>query len=616
MAYEPLGVVTAWIGLASFTTGRELLSRLGVEPDSTSAEFALSLGAGLGVLIVVLIPIGLAGLYGPVLFAALLSTPLILFRHRLVDLWNGLSRMHVAWADMAEARSALVAIAVVFVSVFELIFLLAALTPTITKDAISYHVPSAQHYVSTGRLEPVPGLDIPIRTRTLFSRGHSTAYSYYPQSYEEILTVALALGGWPAMQFTEPLFYLLALLILLAIGRSVGLTRFQRVIGLVGAISLPFASWSGSTIKNDLAMASFQLLALYWILEARKNKPAIWLILTAAFLGLSFGVKHIALFGGIPIGLLMLHDLWRREKRWKWLIVATLTFAASGLFWHARAYVLKGSPVYPANTRVAVTQFRAPDQSRLSRAAVYFVYPLMAHFDGRKVIELPIATPCGLFLAFLVVAWPLTRHKSPSTVTWTLVTYFGLYYIYWTWVWGVLRYGIAPIMVLAVLAGGRAAVLWTGGRSANRMLVSAGVTLGLLGALPPLLIIEINPPQIQYLTGNLDRDGYLEASNRFYPSIRELTRIMEPGQVAIGINNCARAYMENPTMMHCLELGRVDESDQADTEDLLRQSPPDYLVVSVRGVERMWSSVIEELRFEQVYSDAVFSIYAAPHDQL
>jgi len=148
------------------------------------------------------------------------------------------------------------------------------------------------------------------------------------------------------------------------------------------------------------------------------------------------------------------------------------------------------------------------------------------------------------------------------------------------------------------------------------LLVSAGMTLGLLGALPPLLIIEINPPQIRYLIGSLDRDGYLEASNRFYPSIRELTRIMEPGQVAIGIDNCGRAYMENPTMMHCLELGRVDASDQADTEELLRQSPPDYLVVSVQSVERRWSSVIEELRFEQVYSDAVFSIYAAPHDQL
>jgi len=58
-----------------FVVGKALLDRLGVSYDSTSAELALSIGAGVGVLAVGLIPIGIAGLYGRTLFAGLLLLP-------------------------------------------------------------------------------------------------------------------------------------------------------------------------------------------------------------------------------------------------------------------------------------------------------------------------------------------------------------------------------------------------------------------------------------------------------------------------------------------------------------------------------------------------------------
>lgn len=607
--YLPWGVVLmALMASSFFVVGKTLLDRLEVIHDSTSAELALSIGLGVGLLVVVLIPIGLAGLYGRVLFAALLLLPLVLFHKKLMELGCCLADIQRAWAETPQVRSPIVGVGVVFVAFFEVILILAAATPTITQDATFYHVPAAQYYLDSGHLAPLPGLPLEVSRRNLFSVGHSTSYSYYPQSYEEVLAVALGLGGWPAMQLTGPLFYLLGLLAVSAIGQTVGLTRFERLIGLVGAMSLPFAHWSGSTIKNDMATASFQMLALYCVLQARKKLPRVWLVLAATFLGLSFGTKHIAIFGGIPIAFLILWELWNSEKRWKWTALVALTFALSGTFWHARALVMKGSPVYPANATAAVYQYRATDRSEIPRSQAYLTYLWMAHFEGSKVIELPMRTPCGLFLAFLVVAWPLTRRR-PSTATWAIALYFALYYAYWVWVWGVLRYGIAPFFVVAMLIGGRAAALWLQSGRLNRFLVVSGMALGLLAAVAPILVSEVNPPQVRYLSGTTDRDGYLEEANRFYPSMRELKRVMQPDESAISIGNCAVSYFGDPRRLHCVAFSTSRSAAWTNLVDVLRKQTPDYLLLPGSTADDELVDILAETGLHPVYDDGNFRIY-------
>jgi hypothetical protein len=609
-AYAPWGLAVIGLMAASFfAAGKTLLDRLEVCFDSTSAALALSIGTGVGLLVVLLIPIGLAGLYGRELFAALLLLPLLLFHKRLSEVGRCLTSLNRAWAETPEVRSPLVGVGVVFVALLEVILVLAAVTPTITQDATFYHVPAAQYYLDSGYLAPLPGLPVQISARNLFTVGHSTAYSYYPQSYEELLTVALALGGWPAMQLTGPLFYLLGLLAVSAIGRTAGLTRLERVVGLVGTMSLPFAHWSGSTIKNDMATASFQMLALYCILQARKKSPPVWLVLAAAFLGLSFGTKHIALFGGIPIALLIVWDLCGRERRWKWTALVALAFLASGAFWHARAYAMKGSPVYPANATAAVYQYRATDRSVVPRSQAYLTYLWIAHFEGSKVIELPMTTPCGLFLAFLVIAWPLTRKRS-SSATWAIALYLALYYAYWVWVWGVLRYGIAPFFVVAMLIGGRAAALWLRSGQANRSLITVGLALGLLAAVAPILVSEVNPPQVRYLTGALDRDGYLEEANRFYPSMRELQRVMKPDESAVSIGNCAISYFGDPSRIQCVSFSTGRTSAWEDVIDVLRQHTPDYLIAPGSAADEHLKDVLVEVGLRPVYEDRTFRIYS------
>ena len=338
--------------------------------------------------------------------------------------------------------------------------------------------------------------------------------------------------------------------------------------------------------------------------------PPVWLVLAAAFLGLSFGTKHIALFGAIPIALLLVWDLWNREQRWKWTALVALAFALSGTFWHARAYVMKGSPVYPANATAATHQYSATDRSKIPRSQAYLTYLWLAHFEGAKVIELPMRTPCGLFLAFLVIAWPLTR-KRRSAVTWAIALYLALYYAYWVWIWGVLRYGIAPFFVVAMLIGGRAAALWLQSGERNRLFISLGLALGLLAAVPPILVSEVNPPQIRYLSGVTDRDGYLEEANRFYPSMRELKRVMKPGDSAISLANCATAYFEDPSRIQCVLFSNY-LADQMwfSVVDVLREHTPDYLVVSGPSADSRLADVLPAVGLRPVYEDPYFRIYA------
>jgi hypothetical protein len=349
-------------------------------------------------------------------------------------------------------------------------------------------------------------------------------------------------------------------------------------------------------------------LALYCVLQARKKLPPVWLVLAAAFLGLSFGTKHIALFGGIPIALLIVWDLWNRERRWKWTALVALAFVVSGTFWHARAYVLKGSPVYPANATAASYAYKATDQSVVPRSEAYLTYLWMAHFEGAKVIELPMTTPCGLFLAFLVIAWPLTR-KQPSAAAWAIAVYLALYYAYWVWIWGVLRYGIAPFFVVAMLIGGRAAALWLASGRTNRLLINLGLALGLLAAVAPILVSEVNPPQVRYLTGALDRDGYLEEANRFYPSMRELKRVMKPDESAMSIANCAISYFGDPGRIQCVLFPAHRTTNWANVADALRERSPNYLLVPGSSADEYLTDVLAEVGLHTVYEDRIFRIY-------
>ncbi len=460
LAHSPLAVfVCLWIAAVSYAIGRWVLRRLSLESPPL-AELSLSIGVGLGAFILILIPIGLVGLYSRVTFLAVMLAPTLIFWRELLDLRLLLVAIDRKWTTCDELRSPLIGVGIAFAPAFALAFLMATLAPSIAYDAMSHHLPAARHYLLGGTLEPLPLLEGAFDGKFLFFMGHSVAYSYYPQSFEELLTLAMGLGEQPAAQLITPLFFALTVLMAAAIAGLCRCSPPAIVVGIIACISLPFANWVGAIVKNDYALAFFILAALYSVLRALDGGRG-WLLLSAYFLGLSFGVKHVALFGAIPIGLLVLNCLRRQTRRWHLALALAAVFAVSGLFWHARTFALTGNAFYPAGAETAGKSLASVSGSRPSLWTRHVLYPWIAHFDGGEVLESPSANPLGFFLLFFSICWVLTRRRDYSTTDWSILLFVCLYYLYWVYIWGVLRYAIAPIFLVTMMLAARVYVVAT-----------------------------------------------------------------------------------------------------------------------------------------------------------
>jgi hypothetical protein len=115
---------------------------------------------------------------------------------------------------------------------------------------------------------------------------------------------------------------------------------------------------------------------------------------------------------------------------------------------------------------------------------------------------------------------------------------------------------------------------------------------------------------VRYLTGAIDRDGYLEEANRFYPSMRELKRIMKPNESAISIANCATSYFGDPSRLQCVLFPSSRTAMWVNVVEVLRDHTPDYLLVPGRGADRELADVLVEVGLRPVYEDRNFRIYA------
>jgi len=87
------------------------------------------------------------------------------------------------------------------------------------------------------------------------------------------MTAGLMLAGQPCAQMLPPVFFLLAALLLVRIVRACGGSPTGAVCGVVFAASVPFLHWTGSVAKNDLAMAFFELAALYCLPALARMRP-------------------------------------------------------------------------------------------------------------------------------------------------------------------------------------------------------------------------------------------------------------------------------------------------------------------------------------------------------
>lgn len=581
--YAPLPTLYAlWILFVAFGLGRLALGRVA---ETALEQLTLFPAAGLGILSILLFWLGLAGLYYRWLVLALLAVAAVLFWRNAIVLAGLLRRVEGAYTT--SAAHPLWGLSFVFVLVFSLSSAGVVLSPEIAYDPVSFHFVMARDYAVRHRLEPLPQLP----------------YSYFPQNVELLYTLGFLLDGQIAAKVLTFAFFPLAAMALALFGAR----WFSGAAALAGPalfFTAPFVSWTGSVAKHDLAMALYLLAALYGVLRWIDGRRLGWLAAAVFFLGLAFGVMHVAILGAVPIALLILWYLPGSGLRLRHLAALALLFAVSGLYWHARAHILTRNPLYPESFTSAAKSTTAaghPELSRLDRLGIFLSFPWRIHFRGLHAFDSPSPNPAGFFLvAFL----PLLFRRGPLTRGAKLVLFFAVFYLlYWAAILIYLRFAIAAFGILFVYLAGRL----TDFAAKRRASVLAVAAYCFAFALSLTLIMEMNAPRLKLFARRIGPEEFLRESLVTYRSIEALNRAARPGERAYSVGNCSTFYAA--VDFHCYYDAESRYSLWKILEDL-RDGHYQYLLISsgwaepghLRAVEHWFHPAL-------LYEDESFRLY-------
>lgn len=577
--YAPLPTLySLGILFVCFGLGRLVL---GSVAESTLEQLTLWPAAGLGLVSAAMFALGLAGLYYRWVVGGLAAAGAVLFwRHagRLWDLWRRAERAYAA-----AATSSLCGLCFVFVCVFSLAGAMVVLSPEIAFDPVSFHFVYSRDYALRHKLEVLPRLP----------------YSYFPQNVEILYTLAFLLDGQILAKVLTYAYFPLAAMSLVLIGRR----WFSPEAGLVGAalfVTTPFIAWTGSVAKNDLALALYLLLALYATLRWVEEKRFAWLATSVLFLGFAFGVKHVAILGALPLGMLV---LWRfRTVTLRQAAVLAAIFTAC-LYWQFRTWALAGHPLYPEYGASAVESKTAaghPELSRLQRLRLYAYIPWQIHFDGLAAFESPSRNPVGFFtVAFLPLL--LLRDGLRNRPARLLAVFAAMYFLYWAAILIKVRYAIAAFGVLFVWLGDR----MSGFSRRKSVLALAGYCFAF--ALSLTLILEMNVPRLKLFARRIGQEQFLRASLITYPSLEALNRLAHPGEVAYSVGNCSTFYSN--IEFHCY----YDHTNRYQLDQIardVRETHYTWLVVANAWAEPGHLDVVRHFyHVELVHHDEAFRVY-------
>lgn len=599
LAYEPAAtLVSVSLLVAAYAAGSALRRRLCLEAGDPAGDIAIAAAAGFALFSWVLFWAGLARLYYPATFALLIVIPCVLWRREIPVLARAFHSLWKNWGGDAGLSRPLAGVLMAFGAVLAVSSAMVVIAPSVAFDALKMHLTLAATFARQHSLEPLAFLD----------------YSYFPQGAEVLMAAAYSLAGQPGAQMLPAVFFALMLLLLVSILRRVGTDRLGTLAGTTAAASMPFLHWTGSVAKNDAALALYQLAAVDAYLRWKESGRFRWICLGTFLLAASFSVKHVALLGGVAIGLLYLHAVWSERRKLRALAALALVFVAFGLYWHARAWWLTGNPVYPERVSHSVSlQTRAaPAQRKFTR-----LWRLL--YNGKAFFESPLDYPMGAVLLLSLPAWLLVRRRKSSGGERACLVFIAITLTYWACHIPALRYAAAPLALLAALTAARLPTLASSYGRWTSASVTAALAYALLFGVCGVLIVEVNGPQLDYFRRRLDKAGYLREALRTYGSVEFVRRAARPDERVFGVGNCSYAYAPEPSNMRCY-MNRNEFYTETDAETVRTQfvlGEFRYLIVpqgeSGRAILRAAGPSLEPA---PAYQDAYFAVYRVPPSPL
>jgi hypothetical protein len=540
--YQPRAMLlTIVFGTAQFALGRRTLRTLRFTFAGIAEEIALSSAAGIAEMMGALFVLGLLRLYYPLVFLTMLALPCVVLFSEVKRLFTLLQRAHQRWGSLTTVRCAPAGVLMFFSAIFLVCSLAVILSPSLVFDALSYHLADARYFAESHALAPL----------------RFQPNSYFPQGFEALMAMAYALGGQPAAQTIGPLFFVLSLAAGFAVARRCGIATDAALAGLTFVAATPFLLFEGAVVKNDFALAFFLLCALACCL---RND----VYLSVVCLGSAFAIKHVALFGAIPLGIICLIAIRSRPNRIRTAIALAALFLITGAYWQVRTFLLTGNPVYPfAAADTLVVRTGRSRQSLPGKFIRWIQIPWHAQFDGSRHFESGSPSPLGALLVFSLPVWLAGRRDRSITaaaqkeerfraaiVRERLALFVGLYLLYWSFEWGILRFAIAPIVLLLLFLADRAAQVYCASLRFTRMILTCCLFYCGVVSLLVVTLLQINGPELKIFARQLDWPGYLRAWSGGYPSLEYLRAQARPGDLVLSVDNCAAAYAPDPARFH------------------------------------------------------------------
>jgi hypothetical protein len=180
----------------------------------------------------------------------------------------------------------------------------------------------------------------------------------------------------------------------------------------------------------------------------------------------------------------------------------------------------------------------------------------------------------------------------------------AMFLLYWATTGTSLRFAIAPILLLAVLTGRRAAVLAKTSPPWIKSCILGAAAYALCLALLAAAIIEVNVPQLRLFAGKLDAAGYLREALVTYPSLEYLRTKAAPGERVFGIGNCSAAYAPDPAAFDCIS--PEDVVNWRPVAERLVRDDFRFVIVPSGGAG---AEIFALLKGTELYRDVNFVVY-------
>lgn len=314
------------ITLVAASVGARMCVWLGIEFDHPAEILVWGTGAGLGLISLCVLGIGLLGWLTRWVAIVLL---IALF----VGSLPGLARVGRAVASLHSAARPNAWLSAYLVTMLVLTLLL-SLTPPLDWDGLFYHLTLPRLYIEQGRVAPVT--DMP--------------HQYFPSLMEMLYMAAMLLRGDSAAKLLHYAFLVL-------LGGAVYLLAQRHLRqgygwpAVTAFAAMPMVWVLGGWAYNDLALAFCQVAALWALLSWFRRGTWRWLALSGVFCGLALGVKYTAFVCPVALALFACWHLWRARATWQvWLRALAVLCGVALLVaapWYLRNLALTGNPVYP-----------------------------------------------------------------------------------------------------------------------------------------------------------------------------------------------------------------------------------------------------------------------------